>query len=364
MSEPGASSRRTIRTTVVVAAVALLLVMPLIGTEFFVNFALTRTLILGVAASSIVFLSSSVGMVSLAQYLLVGVAGFTIGNCVAESGKGLKLGLDPWLAVVIALAASVLVALVLGAIGSRTTGIYFLMLTLTYAVIGYYVFSQVTSISGFGGITGVDPPDFFHEHPVRIYFGLLVLSVVVYAGLRALRRTPFGLSLEGIRDDPVRMGALGFNVPLHRTLAFTLAGLIAGAAGVFNIWWNGQIDPTSVAIGPTLDLLVVAVIGGIGNLEGAWLGAFVYVVANNYLRSLPLVDHIGITEARFNTVVGALVLLIVVLSPEGLSGIFAGLFDRVSRPRSAPLTPATAGGPAAPSSSTNQQPTSNMEEQQ
>ena len=153
-------------------------------------------------------------------------------------------------------------------------------------------------------------------------------------------------------------------MPLHRTLAFTLAGLIAGAAGVFNIWWNGQIDPTSVAIGPTLDLLVVAVIGGIGNLEGAWLGAFVYVVANNYLRSLPLVDHIGITEARFNTVVGALVLLIVVLSPEGLSGIFTGLFDRVSRPRSAPLTPATAGGPAAPSSSTNQQPTSNMEEQQ
>ena len=321
--------------------------MPLIGTDFFVNFALTRTLILGVAASSIVFLSSSVGMVSLAQYLLVGVAGFTIGNCVAESGKGLKLGLDPWLAVVIALAVSALVALVLGAIGSRTTGIYFLMLTLTYAVIGYYVFGQVTSISGFGGITGVDPPGFFHEHPARLYFGLLVLSVVVYTGLRALRRTPFGLSLEGIRDDPVRMGALGFNVPLHRTLAFTLAGLIAGAAGVFNIWWNGQIDPTSVAIGPSLDLLVVAVIGGIGNIEGAWLGAFVYVVANNYLRSLPLVDHIGITEARFNTVVGAIVLLIVVLSPEGLSGIFTGLFDRVSRPRSPRLTPATAGGSAA-----------------
>ena len=73
--------------------------VPLLGTEFFVNFVLTRTLILGLAASTIVFLSSYVGMVSLAQYLLAGVAGFTIGNCVAESGKGLKLGLDPWLAV-------------------------------------------------------------------------------------------------------------------------------------------------------------------------------------------------------------------------------------------------------------------------
>ena len=95
--------RLTTRTVVVAVVAGVLVLMPLIGTEFFVNFALTRTLILGLAASSIVFLASYVGMVSLAQYLIVGVASFTIGNCVAESGKGLKLGLDPWLAVVIAL---------------------------------------------------------------------------------------------------------------------------------------------------------------------------------------------------------------------------------------------------------------------
>ena len=84
-------------------------------------------------------------------------------------------------------------------------------------------------------------------------------------------------------------------------------------------------------------------IGGIGHLEGAWLGAFVYVVANNYLRSLPLVDRIGITEARFNTVVGAIVLLIVVASPNGLTGIFTGLLAR---------------------STSNHQPTPNMEANQ
>ena len=92
------------RTVAVVVAAAALVLMPIVGTEFFVNFVLTRTLIIGLAASSIVFLASYAGMVSLAQYLLVGVASFTIGNCVAESGKGLKMGLDPWLAVVIALA--------------------------------------------------------------------------------------------------------------------------------------------------------------------------------------------------------------------------------------------------------------------
>jgi branched-chain amino acid transport system permease protein len=327
--------RVPMRTVVVLVVVALLLLLPLVGTQFFVNFVLTRTLILGLAASSIVFLSSYVGMVSFAQYLLVGVASFTIGNCVAESGKGLKLGLNPWLAVVLALAITTAVAFVLGAVASRTTGIYFLMLTLTYAVIGYYVFGQVTKISGFGGITGVNPPGFFDTHPVRVYYAVLALSLFAYVAFRTLRRTPFGLALEGIRDDSVRMSALGFNVPIHRTLAFALAGFVAGLAGVINIWWNGQIDPNSVNLGATIDLFIVAVIGGVTYLEGAWLGAFVFVVANNYMRSLPLVDRVGITEARFNTVVGVLVLIIVVASPNGLMGMITGTAGRLrtARPR-------------------------------
>lgn len=327
-------------TAVLVCVVLVLLVLPTFGSEFFVNFVVTRTLILGLAASTIVFLSSYVGMVSLAQYLLAGVAGFTIGNAVAESGKGLKLGLNPWIAVLFAIVVSTSVALLLGALASRTTGIYFLMLTLTYAVIGFYVFGQVTSISGFGGITGVRPPDFF-DSPVRLYYAILVLSVIAYISFRALRRTPFGLTLEGIRDDPVRMSALGFNVPMHRTLAFGLAGLVAGFAGIVNVWWNGQIDPNSVAISATLDLLIVAVIGGISHLEGAWLGAFVFVAANNYLRSLPFVDQIGITEARFNTVVGFVVLVIVVASPNGLMGLLTSAADRVRPGRPHQAAPTT-----------------------
>jgi branched-chain amino acid transport system permease protein len=196
-------------------------------------------------------------------------------------------------------------------------------------VIGYYVFGQVTSISGFGGITGVNPPGFFNTHPVRVYYAVLLLSVLAYLGFRGLRRTPFGLALEGIRDDSIRMSSLGFNVPVHRMLAFTLAGFVAGFAGVINIWWNGQIDPNSVNLGATIDLFVVAVIGGITYLEGAWLGAFVFVIANNYMRSLPWVDNIGITEARFNTVVGVIVLIIVVASPNGLMGLITGGTDRL-----------------------------------
>ena len=298
-----------------------LIVLPTFGSKFFVEFVVTRALILGLVASTIVFLSAYGGMVSLAQLLAYGVAGFVIGNCVPKaSNKGLKLGLNPWVAVVAALVITAFVALILGALSSRTFGIYFLMLTLTYAVIGYYVFGQVATISGFGGITGLDPPSLFHGH-ARLYYLALAFSALAYIGFRAIRRTPFGVALEGIRDDPIRMASLGFHVPLHRALAFTLAGFVSAIAGVLNVWWNGQIDPNTVSISETIHLLIIAVIGGIGRLEGAWLGALVYVAANNYLRDLPLVDRIGLTEARFNTVVGLVVLGIVVLSPDGLMGL-------------------------------------------
>ncbi len=318
-------------------ALGFLLVLPVFGTDFFIDFVMTRTMMLGLAASSLIFLAAYGGMVSLAQWLIFGVAGFAVGNVVAESGRGLRLGWHPWVGVVIALVVAALVSLLLGALSSRSTGIYFLMLTLTYAVIGFFFFGQVTTFSGFGGMTGIDPPGFFTGHPKRLYYAGVVLSALAYWGFRAIGGTPFGLALQGVRYDPVRMASLGFNVPIHRMLAFTLAGFVAGLAGVLNIWWNGQIDPTSISIGPTLDLLIIAVIGGIIHLEGAWLGAFVVVAANIYLRDIPLVDSIGgvigdrvLAEERFNTVVGLLLVLIMVASPDGLAGVILRVRDALS----------------------------------
>jgi branched-chain amino acid transport system permease protein len=335
---------RTPRNAVASAAVIVLVLLPLIGSDFFVAFVMTRAVMLGLAASTIIFLSSYGGMVSLAQLLFVGIAGFMVGNAVGEGGtKGLKLGWNPWVGVVFALAVTAVLALGLGLLASRTMGIYFLMLTLTYAVIGYYYFGQVTTFSGFGGITGIEPPALFNGHPVRFYYLCVALSLAAYAVFRSLARTPFGLALQGVRDDPVRMASLGFNVAMQRTIAFTIAGCVAGVAGVLNIWWNGQIDPTSISIGPTMDLLIIAVIGGIAYLEGAWLGAVVFVVANHYMRNLPYASEIGLTEARFNTVVGLIVLLIMVLSPDGLVGVILRIRDGFNRPSRGSPVATTAG---------------------
>ncbi len=228
-------------------------------------------------------------MVSLAQVALYGIAGFVLGNVVTTgNSKGLNLGWNPWLGVLLGIVITTAVAFLFGALASRSAGIYFLMITLTYAVIANLFFGQVTTFSGFGGISGVRTPGFLGQvdfHPNRLYYVSLVVAVLVYAVIRYLVRTPFGITLQGVRDDP------------------------------------GHIDPASIDLSATIDLLVIAVIGGLYRLEGAWLGAFVFVLINNYIRSVPGLGHIGISEERFHTVIGVIFLIIVLLSPGGLIGI-------------------------------------------
>jgi len=323
--EPAIGPILTVERIILTVVVAAFVIAPAFTSDFFVSFVLTQVLFLGIAAASLIFLAAYGGMVSLAQTLLFGVTGFVIGNAVTTGGsKGLNLGLDPWVGVLLGISIATVLAFVLGAIASRSIGLYFLMITLTFGVIGFFFFGQVTTFSGFGGINQVRAPDFIGEpgqFPERLYYVALIVSVVVFFLLRYVGRTPFGLALQGIRDDPVRMGSLGFNLWVHRTLAFTLAGFVASLAGVLFVWWNRQIDPASIGMGEILALLIIAVIGGINRLEGAWVGAFLFVWVNNYVRDVPGLNQIGLTEARFNTIVGLIFLIIVLLSPDGVIGI-------------------------------------------
>jgi branched-chain amino acid transport system permease protein len=302
---------------------------PLIFSTYWISFILTQVFLLGIAAASLIFLSAYGGMVSLAQVALYGIAGFVLGNVVTTgNSKGLNLGWHPWWGVVLGIAIATAVAFVFGAFASRSAGIYFLMITLTYAVIANLFFGQVTTFSGFGGISGVRTPGLIGRvdaHPNRLYYVSLVCALLVYLGIKYLVRTPFGITLQGVRDDPVRMSSLGYNVALHRMIAFGFAGFLASIAGVLYVWWNGHIDPASIDLSATIDLLVICVIGGLYRLEGAWLGAFVFVLINNYIRSVPGLGHIGLSEERFHTVIGVIFLVIVLLSPGGLMGILGSL---------------------------------------
>jgi branched-chain amino acid transport system permease protein len=206
-----------------------------------------------------------------------------------------------------------------------------MMITLVFAVIVNYFFGQVTLLSGFGGISNIDsylpwPLGTPGANPFRLYYAVLAVSAVALLGMRALLRTPFGLATQGVRDDPVRMASLGFNVTVHRTMAFTFTGAVAAVAGILFVWWNGHIDPATVGLSASLDLIVVAVIGGIARLHGAWIGALFFVAVENYVRNVAAISD------RFHTVIGLVFLLIVVASPGGLLGLWERGLGRLRRP--------------------------------
>ncbi|MGH3005214.1 MAG: branched-chain amino acid ABC transporter permease [Gaiellaceae bacterium] len=309
------------------AIVLVLLFAPLLFTDFYLSAVITKALWLGIAAASLIFLAGYVGMISLGQVALYGVAGFTMANLVAADG-GSPIAWNPWLGTLVGILACTAVGLFFGAIASRSYGIYFLMITLAFAVIASLFFGQVTQLSGFGGVNNVDRPDIVSNpvtDPANLFYIALGAAAAVYLLIRYLGRTPFGLALQGVRDDPSRMRALGYNVPLLRMLAFGLGALIASLAGILSVWWNTRISPGSIDLARTLDVLIIAVIGGLYRLEGAWVGAIVFTVLDNWTRGL---DVVG---GRFNTVIGVIFLAIVLLSPGGLMGIWQSITDFTGR---------------------------------
>ncbi len=331
------ATKTVVERVIGVGVLVLALVGPQFVTDFWMDTVLTQTFILGIGAASLVFLSAYGGMISLAQAALMGIAGYALGNMVSQRGpggetKGLTLGWDPTLAVVLAILLAVGIGLLFGAVASRSFGIYFLMLTLTYSVIAYLFVSQVTQVGGFSPIAGIDEytPGFVGDvvnDRQRLYYVALGVAIVTYVLIRYLVRTPFGISLQGIRDEPLRMASLGYNVALHRTLAFGIGALVAAVGGVLFAWWSGQLSPSNIGLQATIELLVIAVIGGLIRIEGAWLGAFAYIVINNEVTNRIPSDGLPVIGGTFNTVIGLIFLGIVIVSPDGLMGIWDRIWD-------------------------------------
>jgi branched-chain amino acid transport system permease protein len=226
------------------------------------------------------------------------------------------------------------------------------MITLTFAVIANLFFGSVTDISGFGGISGVNPPHILLNGkpgnlsvaPDRLYYVAFGAAIVLYALVRYLIRTPFGIALQGVRDDPVRMASLGFNVPLHRTLAFAFGAFMTSIAGLLFVWWNGHIDPASINLGANINALLIAVVGGLARVEGAWIGAlFIYAINNVIQNAWP--NGIPGIGGTFLTIIGLIFLGVVVVSPDGLMGLWSryGTLERLRR-RRLPEEPAPGAG--------------------
>ncbi len=309
---------------------AALLLYPWIASPFFTFQIGAQTLVLGLLALSLALLGGYGGMVTLSQMTVAGIAGYAVAiiGVAGATTQSVNLGWPWWLAVPLAILIGTLAATLIGLLAVRTEGIYTIMITLAIGVAFYYLAQQnYLLFNGFQGIQQVLPPPLFGidwRSPLPYYHLALVFAVLGYAGVSYVVRAPFGIALQGIRDNPRRMAALGFNVNAHRVAAHALAGFIASVAGVLFVYYNARISPGTVGMGALINVLVIAVLGGLRHPIGPFIGALVFVLLQNF--AIDLVDR-----ERFNLVIGGVFLAIVLFSPDGLLGLWQRLRHNGSR---------------------------------
>lgn len=319
-----------------VVALVVLVAFPLLATPFFTYQIGAQTLALGLIALSLTFLAGYGGMVSLAQMTVAGVAGYAVSILGTSSAQAISLGWPWWIVVPIAIAIAVVAATAIGWLSVRTEGIYTIMITLAIGVAFHYLALQNYSVfNGFQGFQQVRAPTVlgidFAENRVAFYYVVLACALAGYFLVKYLVRTPFGIALQGIRDNPRRMHALGFDVVAHRVAAYAVAGLIAAVGGVLFTWYNRLITPGSVGTSWLINILVIAVLGGMRHPIGPFLGALVFVLLQTFaMDALDQVVGLGFRE-RFNLVIGGVFLAIVLFSPDGLLGWWSHLRNAMRR---------------------------------
>lgn len=318
------------------APVVLSAVLPANEAQFWTANILGRSLVYGIVALSLTFLATYGGFVSLAQMMLAGIAGYVLAITVQGAVPVVVGGLSYAVAVPLAVLASTLAGFLVGAIAVRTREIYLLMITLALAM-GFFRFveSNIAWFNGYEGIRNVVGPE-IAGLPFRtalvFYAVASVSALALYLGVLYLVRTPFGLVLQGIRDNPRRVAALGYRVSLHRIAAFGVAGFIAGCGGVLVTIYNIGISPGSVGLGATINILIISVIGGLGHPIGAFIGSLIFTVIDTFAATVYDRD-------RFNTLIGFIFLVLVLVSPDGVVGIGRRLLPLIRRPRRAAATP-------------------------
>jgi len=317
-------SRFATRHGVLLVVGVVLVILPAVAGEFILDQVVGWSLILGMIALSLMFLGGYGGMVSLAQMTVAGVAGYMVAVFGASSLPTISLFWPWWIAAPIAIAIAVAFGTLAGALSARTEGIYTIMITLAIAAAFFYLTLQNWPVfNGFNGFTTIPAPKAFGinwRHPIPLYYLILFFAALSYVVVVYVARTPFGLALQGVRDNPRRMEAIGYNVTAHRVAAWAFAALIAAVGGILMVWLNNQIAPFTVGFEATIDLLVVAVVGGLGHPIGAFIGAIVYVILRTF--ALDTLVDIGLDGRRFQTLIGLGFLVIVLFSPDGVIGLW------------------------------------------
>jgi branched-chain amino acid transport system permease protein len=301
------------RNVVAALTVAGLLLLPLyshLSGNVFVLTLFTRIVIFALAAASLNLIMGYGGMMSFGHAAYLGIGGYAVGILAFE---GIGSGFIQW---PVALAASALFALVIGALSLRTRGVYFIMITLAFAQMAYYVASGLARYGADDGLTIYKRSTFggLINLSNRVQFYYLCLGCL-FGGIYLIRRivnSRFGMVIQGLRSNEARMQAIGFPVMRYRLVCFVIAGTMCGLAGALLANNTDFVSPAVMFWTRSGDLMVMVILGGMGSLFGPVIGAIVYLVLEEFLSQL--------TE-YWALFMGPLLLLIVLFGRGGIMGL-------------------------------------------
>jgi branched-chain amino acid transport system permease protein len=304
----------------VAAALALLALFPLTGAGFYVEL-VTKVMILAIFALSLDVLVGYTGLVSFGHAAFYGIGAYTLG-LLAPKYEAASF----WLTLPAAMLAAGLAAFVVGVFVVRVKGVYFIMVTLAFAQMFYFLFHDTKFGRGSDGISMNFKPDaaiggfkaFDLGNATHVYYCVLVLLVATFVFLRIVLRSPFGCALQGIRSNEHRMRSLGFPVYWYKLASFTLAGTLAGLAGYLSALQFGFVNPELLSWHQSGNVLLMLILGGVGSLTGAVVGAFAFVALTEVFQAL---------TKHWQLLLGAAIVLLVIFLPGGLASV-AGRFRR------------------------------------
>ena len=306
-----------------------LLAFPFVGTPFYTEM-VTRMMIMAIFAMSLDLLQGVTGLVSLGHAAYFGLAGYALAFLTPQA-QAVSL----WWTLPVAVLASGLVALIIGFFVVRTHGIYFIMVTMAFAQMVYYVFFDNKALGGSDGlyvnfkpsaaIFGWVPFDLDNKR-VLYYFTLAAL-LVTYVFLRRLLFSPFGRTLSGIRVNEHRMRAMGYGVFGYKLAAFTVAGALAGLAGYLWGTQSGYINPELMGFHMSAHAIMMVILGGMGNFAGAIVGAFAFEYLLHVFKDLPQIGSVNLGK-HWQLWMGLFIVLLVTFAPRGILGLVEKFLKR------------------------------------
>ena len=303
-------SARALTVIVLLAALVLLPVyVEFTGNRFLLTL-FTRIIILALAAVSLNLILGFGGMMSFGHAVYLGIGGYAVGILAHE---GIYSGFVQW---PVALAASALFALVIGALSLRTRGVYFIMITLAFAQMAYYIFAGLARYGGDDGLTIYKRSQFFE--PINLsnktqfyYICLALLYASIYLVWRIVN-SRFGMVIQGSRSNDTRMRAIGFPTFRYKLTCFVIAGTLCGLSGALLANHTDFVSPAMIYWTRSGDLIIMVILGGMGSVVGPVFGAIALLVLEETLS--------GFTE-YWQIILGPLLLLVVLFARGGIDGL-------------------------------------------